>query len=368
MTLNTNNSFYNESFFSDVHQYLIQYRQKNRGKIYYNCNNKIYHDDCLSDEDFSQQLKQSFLSFFEKNIFFYFKFLKKIEAINFLKFIDSKNYCFEKKLQFLSIVHYDRSELFDLLFEMKDPVRSNLFQDLISSYDKDNFLFLDSSKTPYSISKHSYFYFENKNIDSLIKYFQYFKKNFVDVNTYSIYHLNQFYDFVKHNVPNEYWEQLNFHKIESIHPLVAQSENRLYSIEIYQDSFIKKYYNLQFNFNDYIKIFCHILTQNPSLTQKFDIQSIYWDKSTPTSSLIKKKLIIETKENFSFSTFSFFIEKFFDYFNSYFLSEKISSLYQEEVIQHHLPNLEKLVNYSFLNNSFIKKNDTNFLKSKNSKI
>jgi hypothetical protein len=107
------------------------------------------------------------------------------------------------------MVHFDRSELLNLIFKMNEPNRSNLFQDIISSYKEYNSFFLDSNKTPYSISKHSYFSFTKDNIASLISYFQYFKTYFFDTNSYSNPILDKFYEFIKNNTPNEYWEQLN---------------------------------------------------------------------------------------------------------------------------------------------------------------
>jgi hypothetical protein len=91
------------------------------------------------------------------------------------------------------------------------------------------------------------------------------------------------------------------------------------------------------------------------------------DKSINTNPLIKKQLLIEAKENFSYSNFSLFVEKIFDYFNAY-LNQKISTIYQKDVINVHLPNLEKLADYCLLKESFTSQNELNILKNNKMKI
>lgn len=213
-------------------------------------------------------------------------------------------------------------------------------------------MFLDSSFSLYSISKHKYFIFDKEDISSLSYYFQYCKSHFFSNSDLNISEtrISAFNQFIQSKIPNQYWKQFNlkYQKTSKDISLLSESEFKICSINIFKNIFVEKYNNLQFDFDDSFKLLIRTINTNINLKKKFHIFSSFEKLNNNTyldSKNNNKILFLETYENFSYIIFSSFVEKFFEYINTYF--NKNLQIFQE---QFHIENLEKIADYCILNN------------------
>lgn len=229
-------------------------------------------------------------------------------------------------------------------------------------------MFLDSSFSLYTISKHKYFIFDKEDISSLSYYFQYCKSHFFSNSDLKVSEtrIDAFNQFIQSKIPNQYWKQFNlkYQKISQDLPLLSESEFKICSINILENIFVEKYNNLQFDFDDSFKLLIRTINNNINLKKKFHIFSSF-EKLNDNVNLYSKNndnkiLFLETYQNFSYIIFSSFVEKFFEYINTYF--DKNLQIFQE---QFHIENLEKLADYCILNNDV---NINHFKTHKNHKI